>query len=284
MLGMMIDLQEEEILIAKKDEAKVILFNEQNDFLLADASEMEELEELSVNIYMMARIQKVDNDSEDGPSFHSSFIIELQNPSTSFMNLLFSQGHKERENAKLEYQKLFDSIKKTLTQTQKEINEPIESINQKKYAYGDVRSHDQDLLIPISKLKVKLKHAKEEQPFTTHRTMKTKFVDTTLIVAKTRPMRVEGINGKKYILVIVDDYSRYTWVYFLQTKYEAPNMVMNFIAQRLSLSFDFFFESEIFKSLSFSLDRIFHLAILSLDQHAHTLHHLESSLIISPEA
>ncbi|GKE14482.1 retrovirus-related pol polyprotein from transposon TNT 1-94 [Tanacetum coccineum] len=26
-----------------------------------------------------------------------------------------------------------------------------------------------------------------------------------------RPMRVESINGKKYILVIVDDYSRYTW-------------------------------------------------------------------------
>ncbi|GKF81447.1 retrovirus-related pol polyprotein from transposon TNT 1-94 [Tanacetum coccineum] len=25
------------------------------------------------------------------------------------------------------------------------------------------------------------------------------------------PMRVASINGKKYILVIVDDYSRYTW-------------------------------------------------------------------------
>ncbi|GJU76735.1 retrovirus-related pol polyprotein from transposon TNT 1-94 [Tanacetum coccineum] len=31
-------------------------------------------------------------------------------------------------------------------------------------------------------------------------------------------MRVKSINGKKYILVIVDDYSRYTWVYFLRTK------------------------------------------------------------------
>nr|GFB49830.1 hypothetical protein [Tanacetum cinerariifolium] len=26
------------------------------------------------------------------------------------------------------------------------------------------------------------------------------------------PMRVESVNGKKYILVIVDDYSRFTWV------------------------------------------------------------------------
>ncbi|GKA52233.1 putative ribonuclease H-like domain-containing protein [Tanacetum coccineum] len=31
------------------------------------------------------------------------------------------------------------------------------------------------------------------------------------------PMRVTSINGKKYILVIVDDYSRFTWVKFLRT-------------------------------------------------------------------
>nr|GEX37666.1 putative reverse transcriptase domain-containing protein [Tanacetum cinerariifolium] len=37
-----------------------------------------------------------------------------------------------------------------------------------------------------------------------------------------RPMRVESINEKWYILVIVDDYSRYTWVYFLRSKDEAP--------------------------------------------------------------
>ncbi|GJY33764.1 retrovirus-related pol polyprotein from transposon TNT 1-94 [Tanacetum coccineum] len=31
-------------------------------------------------------------------------------------------------------------------------------------------------------------------------------------------MRVESINGKKYILVIVDDYSRFTWAKFLRSK------------------------------------------------------------------
>ncbi|GJV42867.1 retrovirus-related pol polyprotein from transposon TNT 1-94 [Tanacetum coccineum] len=45
------------------------------------------------------------------------------------------------------------------------------------------------------------------------------------------PMRVESINDKKYILVIVDDYSWYTWVYFLRTKDEAPDMIINFINQ-----------------------------------------------------
>ncbi|GJV04413.1 putative ribonuclease H-like domain-containing protein [Tanacetum coccineum] len=39
------------------------------------------------------------------------------------------------------------------------------------------------------------------------------------------------INGKKYILVIVDDYSRYTWVYFLRTKDEAPDMIIDFVNQ-----------------------------------------------------
>nr|GEW29292.1 retrovirus-related Pol polyprotein from transposon TNT 1-94 [Tanacetum cinerariifolium] len=34
------------------------------------------------------------------------------------------------------------------------------------------------------------------------------------------PMRVFSINGKKYILVIVDDYSRYTWTLFLRSKDE----------------------------------------------------------------
>ncbi|GJZ09544.1 retrovirus-related pol polyprotein from transposon TNT 1-94 [Tanacetum coccineum] len=45
------------------------------------------------------------------------------------------------------------------------------------------------------------------------------------------PMRVESINGKKYILVIVEDYFRYTWVYFLRTKDETPEMIKKFIAQ-----------------------------------------------------
>ncbi|GKE88260.1 retrovirus-related pol polyprotein from transposon TNT 1-94, partial [Tanacetum coccineum] len=44
-------------------------------------------------------------------------------------------------------------------------------------------------------------------------------------------MRVASINGKKYILVIVDDYSRFTWVYFLRTKDEAPDMIIDFVNQ-----------------------------------------------------
>ncbi|GKD98983.1 retrovirus-related pol polyprotein from transposon TNT 1-94 [Tanacetum coccineum] len=45
------------------------------------------------------------------------------------------------------------------------------------------------------------------------------------------PMRVASINGKRSILVIVDDYSRYTWVYFLRSKDETPEIIKKFIAQ-----------------------------------------------------
>nr|GEV12103.1 retrovirus-related Pol polyprotein from transposon TNT 1-94 [Tanacetum cinerariifolium] len=44
-----------------------------------------------------------------------------------------------------------------------------------------------------------------------------------------RPMRVESVNGKKYILVIVDDYSRFTWVKFLRSKDEALNFIIKFL-------------------------------------------------------
>ncbi|GJX92697.1 retrovirus-related pol polyprotein from transposon TNT 1-94 [Tanacetum coccineum] len=45
------------------------------------------------------------------------------------------------------------------------------------------------------------------------------------------PMRVQSINGKKYMLVIVDDYSRFTWVKFLSSKDETPEFVINFLKQ-----------------------------------------------------
>ncbi|GKB25711.1 retrovirus-related pol polyprotein from transposon TNT 1-94 [Tanacetum coccineum] len=45
------------------------------------------------------------------------------------------------------------------------------------------------------------------------------------------PMRVQTINGKKYILVIVDDYSRFTWVKFFRSKDETPEVVIKFLKQ-----------------------------------------------------
>nr|GEW20328.1 hypothetical protein [Tanacetum cinerariifolium] len=43
------------------------------------------------------------------------------------------------------------------------------------------------------------------------------------------PMRFESVNGKKYILIIVDDYSRFTWVKCMRSKDEAPNFIIKFL-------------------------------------------------------
>nr|GEU50395.1 hypothetical protein [Tanacetum cinerariifolium] len=45
-------------------------------------------------------------------------------------------------------------------------------------------------------------------------------------------MRVQTINGKKYILVIIDDYSRFTWVKFLRSKDETLEVVIKFLQQK----------------------------------------------------
>nr|GFB74847.1 retrovirus-related Pol polyprotein from transposon TNT 1-94 [Tanacetum cinerariifolium] len=38
-----------------------------------------------------------------------------------------------------------------------------------------------------------------------------------------------SINGKRYVLVIVDDYSRYTWTHFLRSKDETPKVLIDFL-------------------------------------------------------
>ncbi|GJT39883.1 hypothetical protein Tco_0939748 [Tanacetum coccineum] len=63
---------------------------------------------------------------------------------------------KERDNAKMEYKKLFDSIKKTRSQTQKEMDELIVHVSEKTYAYGVIRAENQNLLTTIYELKKRL--------------------------------------------------------------------------------------------------------------------------------
>nr|GEU80076.1 integrase, catalytic region, zinc finger, CCHC-type, peptidase aspartic, catalytic [Tanacetum cinerariifolium] len=65
---------------------------------------------------------------------------------------------KECDNVKIEYQKLFDSIKKTRSQNQKEIDELIAHVSEKTYAYGAIHVENQNLLFIISELKTRLKN------------------------------------------------------------------------------------------------------------------------------
>ncbi|GKD19550.1 retrovirus-related pol polyprotein from transposon TNT 1-94 [Tanacetum coccineum] len=87
----------EQMLLAKQDEAGVILTDEQNDFLFVDALRMEEIKELSANICFMARIRPENIDSDAGPSYDSAFLTEVQTPSTSYVNPLFAKDNQEQK-------------------------------------------------------------------------------------------------------------------------------------------------------------------------------------------
>nr|GEX35905.1 reverse transcriptase domain-containing protein [Tanacetum cinerariifolium] len=76
------------------------------------------------------------------------------------------------------------------------------------------------------------KSSVDESPAKSH---KPKYEDTNqeklylLHMDLCEPVCVESVNGKKYILVIVDDYSRFTWVTFLRSKDEAPDFIIKFL-------------------------------------------------------
>ena len=41
------------------------------------------------------------------------------------------------------------------------------------------------------------------------------------------PMQTESVGGKKYVLVVMDDYSRFTWVRFLKGKSDTANICIS---------------------------------------------------------
>ena len=41
------------------------------------------------------------------------------------------------------------------------------------------------------------------------------------------PTRVQSLGGKRYILVVVDDFTRYTWVMLLRDKVEVPDKMIH---------------------------------------------------------
>nr|GEY87524.1 ribonuclease H-like domain-containing protein [Tanacetum cinerariifolium] len=67
--------------------------------------------------------------------------------------------------------------------------------------------------------KIHQKHHKSKMDFASNKPLYLLHMDLCGLI------RVESINGKRYVLVVVDDYSRYTWVFFLHSKDEASEDV-----------------------------------------------------------
>ncbi|GJU21526.1 retrovirus-related pol polyprotein from transposon TNT 1-94 [Tanacetum coccineum] len=94
-----------------------------------------------------------------------------------------------------------------------------------------------DLVRGLPRLKFKKDHlcsacklGKSKKHTHTPKTKNTNLeVFNTLHMDLCRPMLVQTINSKKYSLVIVDDYSRFTWVKFLRLKDETPDFVIKYL-------------------------------------------------------
>ncbi|GJZ35264.1 hypothetical protein Tco_0581081 [Tanacetum coccineum] len=87
----------EQVLLAKKYEAGIILDDKQNDFLLENASEVEEFKDLNATVCMMAWIQQAENDYDNGPIYDYEFISEVPDPSMSFINELYLKNDHEQK-------------------------------------------------------------------------------------------------------------------------------------------------------------------------------------------
>nr|GEU83572.1 hypothetical protein [Tanacetum cinerariifolium] len=77
--------------------------------------------------------------------------------------------------------------------------------------------HQRHLCFACEQGKIHRKHNKSKTAFASNKPLYLLHMDLY------GPMRVESINGKRYVLVVVDDYSRYTWVFFLHSKDEASD-------------------------------------------------------------
>nr|GEX32842.1 retrovirus-related Pol polyprotein from transposon TNT 1-94 [Tanacetum cinerariifolium] len=67
--------------------------------------------------------------------------------------------------------------------------------------------------------KIHRKHHKSKTAFASNKPLYLLHMDLC------GPMRVQSINEKQYVLVVVDDYSRYTWVFFLHFKDKASEIM-----------------------------------------------------------
>nr|GEU96960.1 Gag-Pol polyprotein [Tanacetum cinerariifolium] len=202
----------EQILLAKQDEAGVTLTDEQNDFLVADASQMEEIYELSANICLMTRIQPTNSDSKAGPSNDSAFLSEVQTPSTSYMNSLFAKDNQEQKPSSKDSQFKDNVLSNTKKSSEKveiyvRINKKTDVAsknvvsNKKIITDVDVQnalkikdvlcvSCANNILIPChdkchANYKLNAHLNVRRALFTTPKTTKSKSLDITLIVLKT---------------------------------------------------------------------------------------------------
>ncbi|GKB39348.1 putative ribonuclease H-like domain-containing protein, partial [Tanacetum coccineum] len=153
-----------------------------NDFLFANASRMEEIEELSLNICLMARIQPANQNSDDEQSYESAFVSEVQSSSINKNDEQAYPTHTKIINSTIDDDQInrniqFDSVKGIVNSGSVE----------KDYTWNG-------MLHPVLRdQRVEINMSRKQ------------FL---VVIRMTRKsMRLALVNGKMYMLVIVDDFS-----------------------------------------------------------------------------
>nr|GEV78204.1 retrovirus-related Pol polyprotein from transposon TNT 1-94 [Tanacetum cinerariifolium] len=250
-----------QILLAKQDEAGVTLTNKQIDFLVVDASRMEEIKELSANICLMARIQLANIDSDAGPSYDYAFLSEQPKIINDTFgddqidsNIIFYESNLDVNSGSVEYdnnvqesyrlEKLARNAYKEAEKQQIIAKKVVQIVlwivdsGCSNHMTGDhsllknfivkfmgivrfgndhftaITGYGDYVQGNITIFRVYFVEVLGHNLFSVGQ-----FYDGDLEVAfrsntcyvRNLPMRVETINGKKYILVIIDDYSQFTW-------------------------------------------------------------------------
>ncbi|GJX03898.1 hypothetical protein Tco_0189814 [Tanacetum coccineum] len=133
----------EQMLLAPKDDTRVHLDDEDNDFMLDNAFGDNTLEELKAALIMMARIQPTDDKSNAKPTYDVEFISEVNASQVDMINgLLLKSDHEQCHHKKLK------TIMHTSTDDQIDydiiFDDPYID-NNSEQAEHDTNAHDQSL-------------------------------------------------------------------------------------------------------------------------------------------
>nr|GEX11980.1 hypothetical protein [Tanacetum cinerariifolium] len=88
----------EKMFLAAKDEARVHLDEEENNFMLVNAYGDDTLEELNASVIMMTHIQPTNDKSDVEPTYDSELISEVNASQIDMINRLFSKSDHEHRN------------------------------------------------------------------------------------------------------------------------------------------------------------------------------------------
>nr|GEV57735.1 putative reverse transcriptase domain-containing protein [Tanacetum cinerariifolium] len=108
--------------------------------------------------------------------------------------------------------------RKSSKQNDKQVNNEVSRSNRS--SYDEIQKDH--LCFACEQKKIHRKHHKSKTAFASNKPLYLHMDLCGLI-------RVDSINGKRYVLFVVDDYSRYTWVFFLHSKDEASEVIISFI-------------------------------------------------------